>query len=469
MAQKEFAQYFPRPGWVEHDPMEIWSSQNAVIGEVLAMTGIPAKEIAAIGITNQRETTIVWDRSTGKPIHPAIVWQDRRTAQRCETLKNAGHEALFRERTGLLLDPYFSGTKIAWILEHVEGARKMAESGNLAFGTVDTWLLWNLTGGQVHATDASNASRTLLMNIESGQWDPQLLEILEIPESMLPEIRDSSGEFGKTSNGSCPAGIPIAGIAGDQQAALFGQACISPGLAKNTYGTGCFMLMPTGENLIRSNNNLLTTVAWQIHGQMEYALEGSIFVAGAAIQWLRDELGLVKSAQECDELAASVESSNGLFLVPAFTGLGAPHWDPDARGLMIGLTRGINRAHICRATLEAIAFQTNDLIRSMESDSGQSLLELRVDGGASQSNPLMQFQADLLGVPVVRPDCIETTALGAAYLAGLATDVWPNRADITSQWKESKRYLPEKTGKDMELLEKGWAKAVERAKNWEKS
>jgi glycerol kinase len=469
MAQKEFAQYFPKPGWVEHDPMEIWSSQNAVIGEVLAMTGVRSKEIAAIGITNQRETTIVWDRSTGKPIHPAIVWQDRRTARRCESLKKAGHEALFRQRTGLLLDPYFSGTKLAWILENVEGARQMASHGRLAFGTVDTWLLWNLTNGRVHATDASNASRTLLMNIESGHWDPELLEILNIPESILPEIRDSSGEFGKTSNGSCPEGIPIAGIAGDQQAALFGQACMSPGLAKNTYGTGCFMLMPTGGTLIRSNNNLLTTVAWKIGGKLEYALEGSVFVAGAAIQWLRDELGLVKSAQECDELAASVENSNGLFIVPAFTGLGAPHWDPNARGLMIGLTRGINRAHICRATLEAIAFQTNDLIRSMESDSGQSLVELRVDGGASRSDTLMQFQADLLGVPVVRPDCIETTALGAAYLAGLATDVWQKRTDIASQWRESKRYLPDSTGKDMELLRKGWAKAVQRATNWEDS
>jgi glycerol kinase len=307
------------------------------------------------------------------------------------------------------------------------------------------------------------------MNIESGNWDPELLDILDIPESMLPEIRDSSGEFGLTSNGSCPAGIPIAGIAGDQQAALFGQGCMSPGLAKNTYGTGCFMLMPTGETLVRSNNNLLTTVAWKIGGKLEYALEGSVFVAGAAIQWLRDELGLVKSAQECDELAASVESSNGLFIVPAFTGLGAPHWDPDARGLMIGLSRGTNRAHICRATLEAIAFQTNDLIRCMEMDSGQTILELRVDGGASRSDPLMQFQADLLGVPVVRPDCIETTALGAAYLAGLATDVWQNRADIASQWRESKRYLPENRGKDMEFLQKGWAKAVERARNWEES
>ena len=447
--------------------MEIWSSQDAVVAEVLDQSAVDPGRIKAIGITNQRETTLVWDRESGQPVYPAIVWQDRRTAPLCRQLKEAGLEGLFRDRTGLLLDPYFSGTKLAWILENVDQARSRAQRGELLFGTVDTWLLWKLTGGSVHATDASNASRTLLMNIESGTWDTELLEALNIPAVMLPDIRDSSGPFGIVSSGNCPHGIPISGIAGDQQAALFGQACSRPGLAKNTYGTGCFLLMPTGDRIVRSQNNLLSTVAWRINGRTEYALEGSGFVGWATIRWLRDELALITSASECDLLAATVEDSGGVYMVPAFTGLGAPHWDPSARGLVIGLSRGTNRAHLCRAALEGIAHQSAELISAMEKDSGVAIRELRVDGGASRSDPLMQFQSDLLQVPVVRPDCVETTALGAAYLAGLAVGLWDNVDDIQANWRENRRYLPGRPPAAMRQARFNWARAVDRAKHWE--
>ncbi|MDZ7617767.1 MAG: glycerol kinase GlpK, partial [Patescibacteria group bacterium] len=402
-AQKEFRQIYPQPGWVEHDPLEIWSSQSATAAEALAEANLSADDIAAVGITNQRETTIVWDRESGKPIHNAIVWQDRRTADFCSQLKRDGAEQIIREKTGLVIDPYFSGTKVRWILDNVDGTRAKAEAGKLMFGTVDTWLLYQLSGRTVHATDVTNASRTQLLNIHTGQWDDELLRLLDVPRAMLPEVRSCSEVFGRVAANLYPAGAPIAGMAGDQQAALFGQACFTPGMAKNTYGTGCFLLMNTGEEAVPSKNNLLTTVAWQSEGRTEYALEGSVFIGGAVIQWLRDELKLVGSAREVDELAASVPDAGGLFLVPAFAGLGAPHWDPYARGAAVGITRGTNRAHFCRAALEAIAFQTADLIACMESDSRLKLKVLRVDGGACRSEPLLQFQADLLGTPVVRP------------------------------------------------------------------
>jgi len=467
VAQKEFPQYYPQPGWVEHDPMELWSSQNATIAEALARANLSSGSIAAVGITNQRETTVVWDRDTGRPVCNAIVWQDRRTAAYCAQLKALGAEPMVSAKTGLRLDPYFSATKLRWILENVPGARARAEAGQLLFGTVDTWLLWQLTGRKVHATDLTNASRTLLCNLRTGDWDDELLKLFSIPRAMLPEIRSCSEIHGHVDHHLYPAGAPIAGIAGDQQAALFGQACWAPGMVKNTYGTGCFTLMHTGETPVVSRNNLLTTVAWRIGGKTDYALEGSVFIGGATIQWLRDELQLVKDAAELDRLAASVPDAGGLFLVPAFSGLGAPHWDPYARGTMVGITRGTHRAHLCRAALEAIAFQTADLIACMEKDSGLPLKELRVDGGASRSNPLLQFQADLLDAEVIRPKCIETTALGAACLAGLATGFWASRDEIARNWSVDTSFRPIRPRSEIAALRTGWDRALERAKNWE--
>lgn len=460
--QKEFPQIYPKPGWVEHDPLAIWASQWATLTGALGQADLSAEDIAAIGITNQRETTLVWDRETSKPVYPAIVWQDRRTADFCAGLKEDGMEPIFAERTGLRLDPYFSGTKIRWILDNVQGARKRAEEGKLAFGTVDSWLLWKLTGGKVHATDATNASRTLIYDIHRNDWDDDLLEILGIPRAMLPEVKDSSGVFGHTREG-----IPIAGIAGDQHAALFGQGCFEPGMAKNTYGTGCFLLMNTGGEAVESRNNLLTTIAWRIGGKTDYALEGSVFIGGAVIQWLRDEMQLVRSAEECNQLASSVPDSNGLFLVPAFTGLGAPHWDPYARGAAFGMTRGTNRAHFCRAALESIAFQSAELAECMVKDSGIALKELRVDGGAVRSDLLMQFQADLLGVHVERPEVIETTVAGAACLAGLATGFWESRDEIGRRREVERVFEPVRPREEMEALLAGWRRAVERSKGWE--
>jgi glycerol kinase len=466
VAQKEFTQHYPRAGWVEHDATEIWASQSGVIVDALAKAGLTAADIAAAGITNQRETTVVWERASGKPVHHAIVWQDRRTADFCRTLKEAGHEPLFREKTGLFLDPYFSGTKLRWILDKVDGARAAAAKGDLLFGTIDSWLTWKLTGGKAHVTDPSNAARTLLYNIHSGDWDDELLEILQVPRAMLPEVRSSSEIYGHIAAGNAPEGVPISGIAGDQQAALFGQACFAPGMAKNTYGTGCFLLLQTGTKPVHSQNNLLTTVAWKIGDTTEYALEGSVFIGGAVIQWLRDELKIIRSAPECDEVAETVADANGLFLVPAFAGLGAPHWDPYARGVAVGITRGVNRAHLCRAALESIAFQSADLIHCMEADSGIVLKELRVDGGASRSRLLMQFQADLLQTTVIRPECVETTALGAAYLAGLAVGFWQGREDISRNWKESIRFAPAQNRETMQRLQRDWNRAVERSKAW---
>ncbi|MBL9142778.1 MAG: glycerol kinase GlpK [Verrucomicrobiaceae bacterium] len=465
VAQREHRQIYPQPGMVEHDAGEIWRNQLAVAIEAMQTASLDASDIAAIGITNQRETVVIWDRATGAPVAPAIVWQDRRTADLCARLKAEGHEALFIERTGLRLDPYFSGTKLRWLLDNVDGLRDRARSGEVIAGTIDSWLLWNLTQGQVHATDASNASRTLLFNIHQGDWDDELLAVLDVPRSLLPRVVDSSGVVGTTAVPEMKD-IKIAGIAGDQQAALFGQACFEPGMAKNTYGTGCFLLLQTGERAVPSQNNLLTTVAWRINGRTEYALEGSVFIGGAVIQWLRDEMQLVRSAAECDELAASVEDANGLFLVPAFAGLGAPHWDPYARGAALGMTRGTNRAHFCRAALESVALQSADLIHCMEKDAGIELKELRVDGGASRSALLMQIQSDLLRRDVVRPSCVETTALGAAYLAGLATGVWPDKASIGAHWKVDARFEPRDNAEQMSLLQTGWSKAVARSTGW---
>jgi glycerol kinase len=462
LAQKEFHQIFPQPGWVEHDAEEIWSTQLGVAVEALAHTGLKSLDIAAIGITNQRETTVVWDRATGKPICNAIVWQDRRTADRCAALKTAGHEKLFRERTGLVLDPYFSGTKLAWILDNVAGARARAEKGELAFGTVDSWLIWKLTRGAAHVTDPGNASRTLLFNIQTGAWDDELLRILNVPRPLLPNVRSSSEVYGEARD--VLAGIAVAGIAGDQQAALFGQLCTESGLAKNTYGTGCFMLMNTGAKLVASRNQLLTTVAWRIGDRTEYALEGSVFIAGAVVQWLRDSLGIIKSSADVETLAASVGDAGGVYFVPAFVGLGAPYWDPYARGTIVGLTRGSTAAHIARAALESIAFQTAEVMHAMEADSGIRLKELRVDGGASHNNLLMQFQADVLGIPVIRPVVSETTAWGAAALAGLATGVWRNQDDLRSCWKAEKTFLPEETAQAARLSD--WRRAVDRSKSW---
>jgi len=466
LAQKEFRQFFPAPGLVEHDAEEIWASQLGVAVEAIARAGLTAADIAAIGITNQRETTVVWDRNTGRPIHHAIVWQDRRTAGECDLLRAQGHEPAFREKTGLVLDPYFSGTKLAWLLDHVPGARARAEAGELAFGTIDSWLVWNLTGGERHLTDASNASRTLLFNIHDGTWDNELLELLRIPPAVLPEVVDSSQVYGQTAARFLAERIPIAGMAGDQQAALFGQLCDRPGMVKNTYGTGCFMLMHTGNRPVVSGRNLLTTVACRMGGRTEYALEGSVFVAGAAVQWLRDGLGIIRSSAEVEALAAQVPDNGGVYLVPAFAGLGAPHWDPYARGALLGLTRGTTAGHIARATLESIAFQTADLLEAMEADAGTPLAELRVDGGATANDLLMQFQADLLGCPVVRPQVRETTALGAAYLAGLAVGYWRDRAEIGQLWQAERTFTPSMERAQAAELRRTWSRALERSKGW---
>jgi len=466
-AQQEFRQIFPQPGWVEHDATEIWATQSGVMHEALAKAHVSAQDVVAIGITNQRETTVVWDRATGRPIANAIVWQDRRTASMCDELRAAGHAGTFAAKTGLVLDAYFSGTKLRWLLDRVDGARARAMRGELAFGTIDAWLVWNLTGGRVHCTDASNASRTLLFDIHTGDWDDELLRILDIPRSVLPQVVASSGTCGTTRIGDHE--VPIAGIAGDQQAALFGQACVSPGLAKNTYGTGCFLLLNTGSNAVASRNNLVTTVAWKRDGRLEYALEGSVFIGGAVVQWLRDGLQIVRSAGEIEALAASVPDNGGVYLVPAFAGLGAPHWDAYARGAMFGLTRGSTRAHIARAALEGIAFQSAEILEAMERDAGITLSELRVDGGAAANNLLMQFQADILGVPVVRPQVLETTALGAAYLAGLATGFWSGTDDIAHNIRIERRFEPAMRREQAGELREEWAKAVARTKGWASS
>jgi len=460
VAQKEFAQHFPQPGWVEHDAEEIWATQLAVAIE--AMRGV--KDVAAIGITNQRETTLIWDRETGKPVGNAIVWQDRRTEPLCAKLRADGCESLIRERTGLVIDAYFSGSKIAWILDNVSGTRARAEAGKLAFGTIDSWLVWKLTGGKTHVTDASNASRTMVFNIHTGQWDDELLKLLNIPRSMLPEVRSSSEVYAEASVPEL-AGIPVAGIAGDQQAALFGQLCLSPGQTKTTYGTGCFMLQNTGTTPVESKNRLLTTIANRMGGKTSYALEGSVFVGGAVVQWLRDGLGIIKSSAEIEQLATSVPNSGGVFMVPAFTGLGTPHWDANARGLIVGITRGTTKAHIARAALESIAFQVADLFDAMNADAGLKATEMRVDGGAASDDFLMQFQADLLGVPLVRPTVSETTALGAAYLAGLAVGVWKKPEDLISQQQIAQKYEPH--GQVIRAREQ-WHRALERAKDWDR-
>jgi glycerol kinase len=465
-AQKEFPQHYPKPGWVEHDPMDIWSSQSTVTAEAVSKANLDSDRIAAVGITNQRETTLVWEKATGKPVYNAIVWQDRRTAKRCQELREDGKETMFKEKTGLILDPYFSGTKLEWILDNVEGARDQAEGGELLFGTVDSWLIWKFTAGKVHVTDVTNASRTLLFNLETEAWDDDLLEILRIPRCMMPKVSSCSEVVGSIAANLYPGGVPIAGVAGDQHAALFGQACFQPGMAKNTYGTGCFLLMHTGTEPIRSENNLLTTIAWKIGDSTEYALEGSVFMGGAVIQWLRDELGIIASVTDCDRLAQTVDDAGGMYLVPAFAGLGAPHWDPLARGSIFGMTRGSNRAHFCRAALESIAFQIYDLMDCMEKDSGLPLKELRVDGGASKSEPMMQFQSDLLQCEVVQPNCFETTALGAAYLAGLAVGFWESRDEILQNWEEGKRFFPGKSEEEMRETLAKWWEAVSRSRNW---
>ncbi len=467
VAQKEFRQIFPRPGWVEHDAGEIWASQIGVATEALGRADLKPADIAAIGITNQRETTILWDRETGDPIGPAIVWQDRRTADLCERLKADGAEALVQERTGLLIDAYFSATKIRWMLDHLPGARARAEAGKLAFGTVDSWLIWKLTNHELHVTDVTNASRTMLFNIHTMRWDDDLLRLLEIPASVLPEVRSSSEVYGRVSTTLGMAGVPIAGVAGDQQAALFGQMCRTPGMSKNTYGTGCFLLQNIGETPIPSRHRLVTTVAWRIGGRTEYALEGSIFIGGAVVQWLRDGLGLIRQASDVEALAASVPDNGGVYLVPAFAGLGAPHWDPYARGTIVGITRGTTGGHLARAALESIAYQVADLLDAMHGDAGIPLQELRVDGGAAMNNMLMQFQADLLGVPVVRPAVTETTALGAAYLAGLAVGFWPSVEALTGQWQIDRRFEPSMAAATRDALRSRWTAALERATGWE--
>lgn len=470
VAQKEFTQIYPKAGWVEHDAMEIWGTQSGVAREVLETAGVRPDEVAAIGITNQRETTVVWDKNTGKPVYNAIVWQCRRTASICDDLKERGLEDYIRENTGLVIDAYFSGTKVKWILDNVEGAREKAENGDLLFGNIDTWLIWNLTRGKVHVTDYSNASRTMLYNIKELKWDEKILEELNIPKSMLPEARPSSEIYGYTDEATFGgAMIPIAGIAGDQQAALFGQACFEPGMAKNTYGTGCFMLMNTGEEMVPSKNGLLTTIAWGVDGKVEYALEGSIFIAGAVVQWLRDELKLIDSAKDSEYFATQVEDNNGVYLVPAFVGLGAPYWDMYARGTIVGLTRGANRNHIIRAALESICYQTKDVLEAMQEDSGIDLQALKVDGGAVANNFLMQFQSDILGVPVHRPEVIETTALGAAYLAGLAVEFWESREEISKKWNVDREFNNEMDEEKKNALYDGWKKAVGRGLKWEEA
>ncbi|MCX2482765.1 glycerol kinase GlpK [Pedobacter sp. MR2016-24] len=460
VAQKEFTQIFPQSGWVEHDPNEIWSTQAGVAAEATVKLGINGTNIKAIGITNQRETTIVWDRHTGEPVYNAIVWQDRRTADYCDQLKKEGKADMIRSKTGLVIDSYFSGTKIKWILDNVEGARERANAGDLAFGTVDSWLVWKLTRGHVHVTDISNASRTMLFNIRTQQWDDELLELLDIPKSMLPEVKQSSEVYGETATTIFASKIPIAGIAGDQHAALFGQMCLEKGMVKNTYGTGCFMLMNIGEEFIESKNNLLTTVAWKIDGKVQYAFEGSIFIGGAVVQWLRDGLGIIKSSADIEKLALSVEDTQGVYFVPAFAGLGAPYWEPDVRGTIIGLSRGTNQAHIARAALEAIAYQTMDVLKAMQADAGVEIKELRVDGGAAANDLLMQFQSDLLSCKVIRPTIIETTALGAAYLAGLAVGFWDSVEEIQQLWQADKEFAAQGDPEKVAAGINGWERAI---------
>ena len=463
VAQKEFTQIFPQPGWVEHDPNEIWSSQAGVAAEATAKMGINGTNIKAIGITNQRETTIVWDRTTGEPVYNAIVWQDRRTAAFCDQLKNDGHADMIRKKTGLVIDAYFSGSKIRWILDNVPGAHAKAESGELAFGTVDSWLVWKFTRGRIHATDVTNACRTMLFNIRTLEWDQELLKIFDIPASMLPEVKQSSEIYGETATTIFASKIPIAGIAGDQHAALFGQMCIDNGMVKNTYGTGCFMLMNIGDEFIESKNNLLTTIAWKIDGKTQYAFEGSIFIGGAVVQWLRDGLGIIKTSAEVEQLALSVSDTGGVYFVPAFAGLGAPYWDAEARGTIVGLTRGSTAGHIARAALQSIAYQTMDVLKAMEADAGVPIRELRVDGGATANDLLMQFQANLLNCKVIRPNVVETTALGAAYLAGLAVGYWKNREEIQQLWQAEKEFIPAADTTKVQNGIKGWRKAVRAA------
>lgn len=466
VAQKEFKQIFPQPGWVEHDAEEIWSTQYGTMAEAVAKANITMRQVAGIGITNQRETTVVWERSSGKPIYNAIVWQDRRTASYCDELKAANHAQLIQQKTGLIIDAYFSATKLKWILDNVPGARKKAENGELAFGTIDTWLAWKLSGGELHVTDVSNASRTMLLNIHSCEWDEELLKMFDIPKSLLPEVKPSSKIYGTTGSFVPDSRIPIAGIAGDQQAALFGQLCTQPGMVKNTYGTGCFMLMNTGDKAISSKNNLLTTVAWKINDKVEYALEGSVFIAGAVVQWLRDELKIIRKSSEIEKLSQQVQDTDGVYIVPAFAGLGAPHWNPYARGTIFGLTRGSNNAHIARAALDSIAYQTYDVLKSMEADAGISIKELRVDGGATVNNQLMQFESDILNCKVVRPKITETTALGAAYLAGLAVGYWKNIDDIQEQWQVDRTFSPSMHEEKRKELLHGWQRAVKASIAW---
>lgn len=465
VSQREFTQIYPQAGWVEHDPMEIWASQSSTLIEVIARSGIHASEIASIGITNQRETTVIWDKQTGKPVYNAIVWQCRRSSEICEELKSQGLEAYIRDTTGLLLDPYFSGTKIKWILDNVSGVRERAERGELLFGTIDTWLVWKLTEGKVHVTDPTNASRTLLFNIHTQSWDKRILEVLAIPESLLPQVKPSSAVYGKTRIAGEGGEISIAGIAGDQQSALFGQLCTDPGMAKNTYGTGCFLLMNTGEKVVKSNHGLLTTIAIGAKGEVNYALEGSVFMGGATIQWLRDELGLIRDAQDTEYFASRVESTNGVYLVPAFVGLGAPYWDPSARGALVGLTRGSNRNHIIRAALEAIAYQSRDLLDAMAKDSGVELKQLKVDGGAVANDFLMQFQADITSVEVQRPAVTETTAMGAAFLAGLAVGFWGSTSELKHRADIDRSFMPSISEEQKDELYAGWQKAVSQTIN----
>jgi len=467
VAQKEFRQIYPKPGWVEHDAQEIWSSQAGVAAEAVASAGINGKALSGIGITNQRETTVVWDRESGKPIYNAIVWQDRRTSDYCDSLKDAGHAEMIKNKTGLVIDSYFSGTKIKWILDNVEGAREKAEKGKLAFGTIDSWLIWNFTQGELHITDVTNASRTMLFNINTMEWDQELLDLMDIPSNMLPEVRQSSEEYGRTKTTLFASKVPIAGIAGDQQAALFGQMCTEPGMVKNTYGTGCFMLMNVGDEPIKSENNLLSTVGWKINGKTQYALEGSVFIGGAVVQWLRDEMSIIQESQDIEYFANKVEDSDGVYLVPAFAGLGAPHWRQHARGIMVGITRGTNRAHLARAAQDSIAYQVLDLLNAMKADSGIEVKELRVDGGATVNSTLMQFQSDLIeDVPVIRPVITETTALGAAYLAGLAVGFWEDIEVIRKLWQVDKRFDQQMDKARVEELTKGWQRAVNAAITW---
>ncbi|GAB3924751.1 glycerol kinase GlpK [Mucilaginibacter myungsuensis] len=463
VAQKEFKQIYPKPGWVEHNAIEIWSSQISVAAEAIIHANISAHDVAAIGITNQRETTILWDKRTGEPLYNAIVWQDRRTSAYCDELKAQGHRDLIQQKTGLILDAYFSATKIKWILDNVDGAREKAAAGHIAFGTVDSWLVWRLTGGQTHITDVSNASRTMIYNIHTLEWDEELLSLFDIPREILPQVKSSSEVYGKTAGNIFSGQIPIAGIAGDQQAALFGQMCTANGMVKNTYGTGCFMLMNIGDTPILSKNNLVTTIAWKVRGKVQYALEGSIFIAGAVVQWLRDELKIISSSADVETLALKVDDTGGVYIVPAFAGLGAPHWDQDARGTITGITRGTNQAHFARAALESIAYQTMDVLKAMEADSGLSIKQLRVDGGATANNLLMQFQADLLETEVIRPQVTEVTAIGAAYLAGLATGFWSSMDEISKQWQVERSFEPGNT-QDIKQRIKGWNRAVKAAK-----